>query len=91
MKKLSSLYEKLEEILLFMIAEALRGVIFAIVLWKFFGLSMYLSYCDVVRKYGIFILAVGAYANLAVNDCYLLAFKIFLEYYLLRILFALIS
>ena len=76
-EKLSSLYEKLEETLIFMIAEALRGVVFAVVLWKFFGLSMYLSYCDVVKKYGLLILTVGAYANTAVYDCYLLVYKIF--------------
>ena len=90
-EKLSSLYEKLQETLIFMIAEVLRGVVFAVILWKFFGLSMYQSYCDVVKKHGLFILTLGAYANTTVNDCYLLAFKIFLEYYALRISFSLIT
>ena len=72
-KKISSLYGKLEEVLIFMIAESIRGATFAIILWKFYGLSMYSAYCDVIRNYGTFILTLGALINITVNSCYLLS------------------
>ena len=72
-KKVSSLYGKLEEVLIFMIAESIRGATFAVILWKFYGLSMYSAYCDVIRNYGTFILTLGALINLTVNSCYLLS------------------
>ena len=74
-EQVSSLYEKLEEIAIFMIAEFLRGVAFAVALWKFYGLNMFSAYCDVIRKNGILIFTVCAYANISVNGCYLLEFK----------------
>ena len=72
-ESVSSLYGKLEEILLFMMAEFVRGVIFAVILWKFYDLNMYSACCDVIRNHGLLILTHGAYINISVNDCYLLA------------------
>ena len=74
-ESVSSLYGKIEKILLFMMAEFIRGVIFAVILWKFYDLNMYSAYCDVIRNYGVLILTHGAYVNISVNDCYLLALK----------------
>ena len=75
-ESVSSLYDKLEEVLIFMIAESIRGLTFAVILWKFCGLNMYSAYCDVIRNYGLLILTCGALINSTVNDCYLLSSRI---------------
>ena len=66
-ERISSLYEKLEEISTFVIAESLRGLGFAILLWKYFDLNMYSAYCEVIQNYGVYILAVGATINISVS------------------------
>ena len=78
-ERISSLYEKLKEISTFMIAESIRGVAFTFLLWKFFGLSMYSAYCDVIRKYGFYILVVGASVNISVSIYYLFFLKYKIE------------
>ena len=75
-ERISSLYEKLREISTFMVAESICGVGFALLLWKFYGLSLYSAYCDVIRNYGFYILVVGASVNTSVSRYYLFLFKV---------------
>lgn len=73
-ERISSLYEKLEEISIFVIAESLRGVGFAVLLWKYFDLNMYSAYCDVIKNYGLYILVVGATINISVSNFHRILF-----------------
>lgn len=70
-QKVTSLYDKLHNILTLMMLESLRGVTFASVLWKLYGLNVYSAYCYVVRNFGWFILICGALSTSNVNGYYL--------------------
>ena len=70
-KKITSLYEKVQNILTFTTLELLRGIGFALILKKFFELDMYSAYCYVIRNHGWYILVVAAFFNQIVNGYYL--------------------
>ena len=66
-EKISSLYEKLEKIVIFAFIESLRGIMFTLILWKLCRLNMYSAYCNVIRNYGWYILFCAAQFNQAVS------------------------
>ena len=48
--------KELSVVVIFVAIEALRGTIFALVMWRFFMLNIYESYRDIIRSFGVLLL-----------------------------------
>ena len=79
LKRTKNLYEKFEHILIFTLAESFRGVVFALILFKFYKLNMYSAYCYIVRNYGSFIMLTGGLCNIIVNCCYVNKYELIIR------------
>ena len=70
-ENVGSLRQKLEKILIFMGLEVLRGITFAVLLLKLFGLNLPEAFRLVMRKYGWYLFWYGMYSNSVVSDNYM--------------------
>ena len=70
-KKISNLYQKMQNILTYTTIDLFRGIVFGIMLKKFFRLDMYSAYCYVIRNHGWYILVGAAFFNQIVSGYYL--------------------
>ena len=66
-QKTSNPYQQLQNILLFTLIETFRGLGFGLILWRFFGLNMYIAYCSILEKFGWYIFFLGLYGNQMVS------------------------
>ena len=63
--KVDNLMQKLNNIVIAIFIDALRGLIFQLVLWRFCRLNMYRTYGYIVQRYGIVVVpAMGSFLNL---------------------------
>ena len=69
-EKVGSLNKKLENILMLMGLESLRGLTFALVLWMMFRINAYSAYGYVIHNYGWTLFWVGTYVNTMVSNKY---------------------
>ena len=66
-QKTSNPYGQLQNILIFTLIETFRGLGFGLVLWRFFGLNLYIGYCSIIEKFGWYIFFLGLYGNQMVS------------------------
>ena len=59
-EKVENLVKKFENVLILLIIEACRGLLFGIILRCSCRLNMFTAYCYVIRHYGVFILFFGS-------------------------------
>ena len=69
--KTTSLVDKLQNIVLLMALESFRGIGFGLVLWYVYGMNLYSGYCNIIRKFGWFILFLASYLSQMVINHYL--------------------
>ena len=51
--KVTNVYDKLNNIVIFFVADLCRGVCLAMVLWKFCRINIWRTYCNIVYEYGL--------------------------------------
>ena len=54
-EKVDDLGQKLNLIFIFFVIDAIRAMIFGLVLWIFYRLNLYAAYCYTVYRYGVYI------------------------------------
>ena len=71
-EKVDDLGQKLNTIVIFFVIDAIRGLIFGLVLWNFSRSNLYAAYCYIIQYYGIYILLRSSFSINWVNGCYVL-------------------
>ena len=59
-KKVDNLEGKFKNIIIFLVVDFLRGLLFGIILWYFRTLSMYNAYCQLLKSCGLLIAVFGS-------------------------------
>ena len=69
-EKVDDLRQKLNTIVTLLVIDAIRGLIFGLVLWNSCRLNLYRAFCYIVKNYGAYILLRSSYSINWVNNRY---------------------
>ena len=79
-EKVEKLSSKLNKVAIFFTVDALRGLIFGIILWIFSRLNVYKVYCELIYSYGLLI-------SLYITTCLTGVFYVLLSFFILSKIF----
>ena len=80
-KRVDDVFEKLSKILIFILFDSVRGMVFGLIMWWICRLNMLKIYCTIIYEYGLLLLVYISGA-LVVVFCYYQNYKVnFLKFY----------